>query len=78
MKFEQWEKNRKKKPEYQCKFLALHPEGKYALVIREDDHDKLGPPKDGIVSRTSTLLRVDFENGIIETLNSIYHFFPLT
>lgn len=51
------------------------PHGHYCYVAYFDrlgDHPKLGPPRCESQSRSSMILRIDFEKKEFETLNSIY------
>lgn len=43
-----------------------------AYLDRHSDHPKLGPPRTESQTRTSMILRIDFEKKNFETLNTIY------
>lgn len=62
------------KPVVNCKLAevgVLPRVGTPAYVLRTSEHPKLGQPNSRI-TQTSKVLRVDTENCIIETLNTLY------
>lgn len=62
------------KPRIRCELLGLDHYGdqRYcAYVRRYEHHPKLGEPPLS-ATRTSLILRIDFEKKEIETLNTIY------
>lgn len=52
--------------------VRLEPPTAVALVDRLSDHPKLGVPRCESSTRTSLILRVDFEKKEMETINTIY------
>jgi len=68
------------KPTVKCEFIRLEspgPDGcqRYrAIVRRTSEHPHLGPDREGSLTFTSLVIRVDFDHGIIETLNTYYVF----
>lgn len=57
-----------------CSFPELHPVGEHyvAFFTRTGEHPRLGHQKDGQITRTSAIKRIDFELGYLETQNNIY------
>lgn len=49
-----------------------HSDQYVAYLDRLSDHPKLGPPRAESQTRTSALIRVDFEKKEMETQNTIY------
>lgn len=59
----------------QCALLGIEEVGRTvyrAHLQRTSTHPVLGADKKGSVTITSQILRIDFENHLIETLNTIY------
>ena len=62
------------KREYHCELIGFHAISKdqlVGLVHRLEPHERLGEA-DLNYTRTSLILRIDFEKKQIETLNSFY------
>lgn len=64
------------KPRVKCGSVSIRlwNGGPYwvAYLNRLSDHPSLGPPRAERQSRTSALIRADFEKKELETLNTIY------
>ena len=54
-------------------FMQIGAIGWIAYLDRLSDHPKLGPPRTESKTRTSLILRIDFERKEFETLNTIYY-----
>jgi len=68
------------KPRYSCRLVGWYqpnsitnPDHIYAVLIRKDNHHKLGPPN-GKATITSLVIRIDVIHKLIETLNSVYSY----
>lgn len=68
------------KPRYSCELVGWYqpnvigyPDHIRAVIIRKDNHAKLGPPN-GKATITSLVLRIDVPHQLIETLNSVYSY----
>lgn len=64
------------KPRVMCARIGVchYSNGQYiAYLTRLSDHPKLGPPRCESQTRTSLILRVDFEKKELETLNTVYY-----
>lgn len=59
------------KPVVHCELLETPVVGQGTLVRRTSEHPRLGQPKSSPMV-TSRVLRVDAENKIVETLNTLY------
>lgn len=69
----------KTKPTVKCSLISLEHECAgspvyVANVHRTSEHPRLGPDVPGTVTRTSRIVRIDFDHRIIETLNTYYEY----
>lgn len=68
------------KPVVSCELVNIgqvhgHPSNVHrANIQRTSDHPRLGADREGTMTVTSQVLRVDFELGVMETLNTVYKF----
>lgn len=63
------------KPVVKCGRVSFHQFrglNYVAFLDRLSNHPKLGPPRTESQTRTSLILRIDFEKKRFETLNTIY------
>lgn len=67
------------KPRVKCQLISLEqvcntPVMYRAVLQRVTGHPRLGRERPGQTTVTSRILRIDFEYGVIETLNTYYLF----
>lgn len=61
------------KPTVMCELRETPVVGERTVVHRTSEHPILGSPNCGI-THTSRVLKVDYVEGVIETLNTLYKF----
>ena len=65
------------KPKIKCHFRDIataHDDGYHALITLKEDHNHGIHNPAGRDVTTSPVLRIDFEQGILETKNTVYTF----